>query len=612
MKLKKQLSFIDIFSIAAGAMISSGIFILPGLAFSYTGPSVFVSYFLAGVLAFIGTLSIAELATAMPKAGGDYYFVTRSLGPLIGTISGLLSWFSLSLKSAFAIFGIAEVIHVFTGIHITILAVIVCIMFVLLNMFGVKEAAKLEVILVIWLLALMTLYIILGISNIQMTNFEPFIPQGINAMLSTTGIVFVSFGGLLNVVSISEEVKNPTRNIPLGLISAVLTITVFYSLMMIITVGVLSPDALTNSFTPIADAAKQFTGNPGYIAITIAALLAFITTANAGIMSASRYPLALSLDKLLPMFISRVNKKFHTPTIALIMTGGVIGVSLFLELDVLVKAASTVILTSYILANLSVIILRESKLQNYQPSFRVPLYPWIQLFGIGLFLFLIVDMGYATIEISVGLVIAGILLYVLYGRKNVNQEYALLHLIERITNKQLTTHDLESELRDILHERDEITYDRFDKLVKHSSVLDLEGPLARETFFTKIAQQLADEIPFNSKKILTLLEEREQESSTAITPYLAIPHIIVEGNHLFKMLIARCKQGVVFSKQASSVKAVFVIIGSKDERHAHLKALAAIAQIIQSNNFEERWLQAKNENQLRDLLLLSERKRVWD
>ena len=127
MKLKKQLSFIDIFSIATGAMISSGIFILPGLAFSYTGPSVFVSYFLAGVLAFIGTLSIAELATAMPKAGGDYYFVTRSLGPLIGTISGLLSWFSLSLKSAFAIFGIAEVIYLFTGIHITILSVIVCI-----------------------------------------------------------------------------------------------------------------------------------------------------------------------------------------------------------------------------------------------------------------------------------------------------------------------------------------------------------------------------------------------------------------------------------------------------------------------------------------------------
>jgi APA family basic amino acid/polyamine antiporter len=610
MKLKKQLSFIDIFSIAAGAMISSGIFILPGLAFSYTGPSVFVSYLLAGVLAFVGTLSIAELATAMPKAGGDYYFVTRSLGPLIGTISGLLSWFSLSLKSAFAIFGIAEVIHVFTGIPITIVSLIVCILFVLLNIFGVKEAAKLEVILVLWLLALMVLYIILGFSRINMTHFEPFVPHGINAMLSTTGIVFVSFGGLLNVVSISEEVKNPTKNIPLGLIAAVVTITVLYALMMIITVGVLSPGVLSHSFTPIADAARQFMGNPGFIVITIAALLAFMTTANAGIMAASRYPLALSVDRLLPRFISRVNKRFHTPNIALIMTGVIIAVSLFLELDVLVKAASTIILTSYILANLAVMILRESKLQNYQPSFRVPLYPWIQILGIGLFLFLIVDMGYATIEISVGLVIAGILLYVFYGRKHVNQEYALLHLIERITNKQLTTHDLESELRDILHERDEITYDMFDTLVKNSSMLDLEGPLERETFFAKIAQQLADEIPFASQKILTLLEKREQESSTAIIPYLALPHIIVEGKHVFKMLIARCKQGVRFSKQAPSVKAVFVIIGSKDERHAHLQALAAIAQIIHANHFEERWLQAKNENQLRDLLLLSERKRL--
>jgi len=107
--LRKELGLLDVFCIASGAMISSGIFILPGIAFSHTGPSVFISYFLAGVVALTGALSIAELSSAMPKSGGDYFFINRSLGPAIGTISGLMSWFALSLKTAFAVIGISEI-----------------------------------------------------------------------------------------------------------------------------------------------------------------------------------------------------------------------------------------------------------------------------------------------------------------------------------------------------------------------------------------------------------------------------------------------------------------------------------------------------------------------
>jgi amino acid transporter len=108
-------------------MISSGIFILPGLAFSYAGPAVFISYFLAGVLALVGVLSVIELSTAMPKAGGDYYFVTRSLGPLVGTVSGIMSWFALSLKTAFAVFGIAEIVFLLTGTPVLLTAAVVCV-----------------------------------------------------------------------------------------------------------------------------------------------------------------------------------------------------------------------------------------------------------------------------------------------------------------------------------------------------------------------------------------------------------------------------------------------------------------------------------------------------
>ena len=330
MELKKQLGFIDVFSIAAGAMISSGIFILPGLAYAQAGPGIVISYFLAGILALVGVFSIAELSTAMPKAGGDFYYVNRSMGPMLGTISGILSWFALSLKTAFAIFGIAEIIYLMTGWNVTLLSVIICVFFVVLNIVGVKEAAKLEVGLVVCLLILMCGYILLGIRHVSIPRFDPFAPKGINAVLYTAGFVFVSFGGLLNVSSVAEEVKNPQRNLPLGLISAVVVVTIIYALLLIVTIGVLPAKNLIASLTPVADAAQRFTGKPGYFVISIAALLAFITTANAGIMSASRYPMALSRDHLLPSFISKVNSRFATPVRSLALTGIFIILSLFL------------------------------------------------------------------------------------------------------------------------------------------------------------------------------------------------------------------------------------------------------------------------------------------
>lgn len=134
-------------------------------------------------------------------------------------------------------------------------------------------------------------------------------------------------------------------------------------------------------------------GMPGYIIIISASLLAFFTTANAGIMSASRYPLALSRDDFLPGIFSKVNKKYKTPTLSIYITGLIIYLSLLLPLEMLVKSASSVILTAYVLTNLAVIILRESKITNYKPSFKSPLYPWMQIFSIMLFTFFIIDLG---------------------------------------------------------------------------------------------------------------------------------------------------------------------------------------------------------------------------
>ena len=609
MKLKKGLNFFDVFSIATGAMISSGIFILPGLAFARTGPAVFISYFLAGILALIGIFSIIELSTAMPKAGGDYYFINRSLGPFIGTISGFLSWFALSLKSAFAIFGISEIIFIVTGFPVLISSIIVCIFFILLNIIGVKEAAKFQVSLVSGLLIMMVLYIIFGFSKINTSYFYPLVPRGINSIFTTAGFIFISFGGLLKVASVSEEIKNPKKNIPLGMIVSVITVTIIYTLILIVTVGVLPAAKFSSSLTPIADAAKNIIGTPGFIIISIAALLAFITTANAGIMSASRYPLALSRDNLLPNAVSKINKRFKTPVLSIFITGLFIVLALQLPLEMLVKAASVVILTAYVLTNLAVIILRESKLKNYRPSFKAPLYPWLQIFGIIVFSFFIIDLGLEAIEISIAFLLISVSFYLFYGKKKYAGEYALLHLLKRITDNRLTDHILESEFRDILCERDNIKSDKFDNLVKTAKILDLEGPLEMNQLFEIISENISNEIEIDKKEIFTLLKNRQEDCNTAISPFIAIPHIIIEGSNHFFLILIRCKEGIKFTSKENSVKAVFAFIGTKEDRAFHLKTLAAIATLVQQDDFEENWVNAENIHYLRDMVLLSKRMR---
>jgi amino acid transporter len=280
--LKRNLTLLDVFCLASGAMISSGIFILPGLAYSQAGPLVFLSYFLAGILALLGTLSVIELSTAMPKAGGDYYFITRSLGPLVGTVSSFLSWVALCLKSAFAIFGISEVLYITLGFPVIVSAFFFCIFFTLLNIIGVKEAARFEVILVIGLFIIMTLLIITGIGNLNLSHFRPLFPYGINRVFATSGFVFISFGGLLSIASVSGEIKVPSKNIPLGMILSLIAVTIFYTLVLIVGVGVLPGDRLSTSLTPVADVGRLLLGQTGYFIVSVGKIKKIKKKENAG------------------------------------------------------------------------------------------------------------------------------------------------------------------------------------------------------------------------------------------------------------------------------------------------------------------------------------------
>ena len=610
MKLTRELGLVHIFAIASGAMISSGLFILPGLAHARAGPAVVISYFLAGLLAMGGLFSIAELTTAIPKAGADYFYISRAMGPAIGTAAGILSWFSLSLKSAFALVGLAVLVTPFVPINQYVIGALFCLAFVGINLAGAREAARFQVALVLGLLALMLYFIVRGLPAVNVRHFEPFAPYGLKAVFATTGFVFVSYGGLMNVASVAGEVKKPGRLIPLGMVLALSSIIIVYTLMILVTSGVLGPEQLDDSLTPISDAAAVFSGPAGRVAISVAAALAFLTTANAGIMTASRYLFALGRDQLLPQSLSRVGARFQTPHISIIVTGIVISVALFVKLDILVEAASTVFVLGYILASLSVIVLRESGLQNYRPSFRTPLYPWVQLVTILGLSFVVLEMGEHAFLITALVIVLAFSLYWFYGRRKTQKASALMHLVSRIMAKELIDGTLESELKAIVRERDEIALDRFDSLVESSIVLDLDREMKLEEFFRLAAGKLGPRVDIAPDTLTQLLLDREKDTSTVLSPVLAVPHVVIEGADKFDMLLARCRKGVCFSQKAPEIRTVFVIAGTRDQRNFYLRVLSAIAQIVQNGDFEAKWMSARTEQALRDVVLLSQRKRL--
>jgi len=590
-------------------MISSGIFILPGIAFSKTGPAVFISYFLAGILGLMGIFSVIELSTAMPKAGGDYYFINKTFGPFLGTISGFFGWFALSLKSAFAIFGIAEIIYLYTGYPLYFSGFFLCLFFVVLNIVGIKEAVVFQFILVTALIALMLAYIGVGLTRLQPSYFSPFLTGGVNTIIITSGFIFISFGGLLKVATISEEVINPKRNIPLGMISSVIVVTILYTLITFVITGTLAPSAFKQSLTPVADSAKIIMGTPGYILVIMASLLAFFTTANAGIMSASRYPLALSRDRLFHYKAAIINQKLKTPVISIIITGVLIYLALLLPLEMLVKSASTVILTSYLLTNIAVIILRESNIANYKPSFKAPLYPWLQILCIILFTFFIIDLGLSAIELSLGFLLISLCIYLFYGRNLKQNEYALLYLLKRITDKRLTHNIIENELREILINRDNIEQDGFDALIKNAPLIEIEETIDYETLIKTVAGTMSDKVQISPEEIISRFLTIQKSSNLVISNFLAIPHIIIEGTNKIFLMIVRSKKGIQFTEDEKRVQAVFLLAGTQDKMLLHFKALAAITTLVSRDRFKKKWIQAENVSSIKNLMLLSDRKR---
>ncbi|QLH79703.1 amino acid permease [Halosimplex rubrum] len=437
--LERDLGLPTVLAISIGAMIGSGIFILPALALETAGPSVVLAYLLAGVLVLPAALSKSEMATAMPEAGGTYLYIERGMGPLLGTIAGVGTWFSLAFKGGLALVGGVPYLLIAFDLPVKPVALALAAVLILVNLFGAKQTGRLQVIIVTAMLAALAWFVVGGAPSVQQTNFEPFLTGGPGGLLAATGLVFVSYAGVTKVASIAEEVENPDRNIPLGILGSLGFTTLLYVLIVAIMVGVTDAGVVAGSSVPVADAARATVGTLGVGAVVVAAVLALISTANAGILSSSRYPFAMARDGLVPESLAAVSDRFGTPAASITLTGGVLlALIAFVPIRDIAKLASAFQILVFILINLTIVAFRKGEME-YEPSFESPLYPWTQAFGVVGGLVLITQMGQIAIAGAAVITVASIVWYFVYARPRIQREGAATDVVRRKVGENVLT-----------------------------------------------------------------------------------------------------------------------------------------------------------------------------
>ncbi len=620
-KLKKELRLFDVYALSTGAMFSSGFFLLPGLAAAKAGPAVILAYLIAGILILPAMFSKAELSTALPRAGGAYYFLDRSLGPAFGTIGGLGIFFALSLKTAFALIGIGAYATIFVELPIKPVAIALTVAFVALNIVGAKETSGLQRILVVVLLTVLAFFVAngmyssLGSENRGLTTqrLTPFMPNGFESLLSTIGFVFVSYAGLTKIASVAEEIENPDRNIPLGMMLSLVSTTFIYVVGVYIIVAVVEPSTLYSSLTPVADAVRAIDlWVPLEIAlglIVLSAVAAFVSTGNAGVLAASRYPFAMARDGLVSPKLRELGR-FGTPSVAIITTGALIILFIVsLDEEGIAKLASAFQLFIFMLLNFAVIVMRESHIPSYDPGYKSPLYPWMQFAGIIFAIVLIFYLGWLSIVFTLGIVVVCLAWYYKYAHGRVERDGAIYHWFHRLGQRQYL--GLDREFRTILREKGLRDEDPFHEIVARSNVIEVEPGESYRDVINEASVFLATRVPLPVDKIRSGFLAGATLGATPVAGGVALPHIYAPNMDAPEMVLARSIDGLVVegvehhgdAEASPLIHAVFLLVSPDENPGQHLRLLAEIANRVDDHQFLEQWLSQKSTDDLKELLL---------
>ena len=430
-ELERTLGLTGGLAIGIGTMIGAGIFVFPGLAAGEAGPAAAASFAIGAVVALLVALPASELATAMPKSGGGYYFISRGLGTLAGAVVGLSLWFGLVFATAFYLVGFgyyavdtAAQLGFALGESLVVpIAVVFGVGFTVLNATGTENAAKLQNGVVALLLSILGVFLVYGsldaVGLIGPASVpEQFSPFGTVPIFTTAALVFTSYLGFAQIATVAGEMKRPGRNLPLAMVGSVVVVGVLYVLTIFVATSAFGSERLSAlGETAMVAVGRHYLGTAGALAIVFGGLLATMSSANASILSTSRAIYAVSRDAILPRWASRINLRYGTPHVALGLAGGPILVLVATgQVEILAEVASFLHLILYGLMCVALIALRRDEPEWYDPDFRVPGYPVVPILGALASFALIGFMQRASQVIGLAVMLASAGWYFYYAR----------------------------------------------------------------------------------------------------------------------------------------------------------------------------------------------------
>ena len=441
-KLERTLSLPGAIAVSIGGMLS-GIFVLPGLAVGITGSSVWLAFLVAALCILPAVLSKSELGTAMPKSGGTYVYIERAFGPLFGTIAGIGLWLSLLLKSAFSLVGLSAYLYVVVNIdeaYTKAIALLALLLILLLNVFGLKKVEKTQLFIVSTSVISLIVIIALGLTSFDTKLTEPVFSDGTNGFIAGVAFLYISYAGVTKIAAVAGEITNPSKNLPLTMIISLFLITTIYCLVALALVGNVEASILATDIKPIHTLFQTIGGDTFGLIAGVVGALTLLSMANSGVLASSRFPFAMSKDGLLPSYLAGINSKFMTPVSAILTTSTLIALAIiFLDVVKIAKLASAFKVLMFIFNELTVIVLRETNAQWYKPTFKSPMYPYVQIFGILSGIVLLAFLGVMPVVSVIGVVILGFLIFLVYGSKSersgIASSYGILSFFRKETSK---------------------------------------------------------------------------------------------------------------------------------------------------------------------------------
>jgi APA family basic amino acid/polyamine antiporter len=452
-KLERSLGAFSLVLLGIGAIIGAGLFSITGIAAAQNaGPAIIISFILASIGCAFAGLCFSELSSMIPVAGGAYSYAYVTLGEFIAWIIGwalvleyaagaatvAISWsaYTISFVHGFHLDLPAALIaspwqpaHLPDGTEVygwvNMPALLIVVLMSLLLIVGIDKSAKVNAILVVIKVAVVLLFIAIGFGYTQEANYTPFIPEntgvfgeyGWSGIIRAAGIVFLAYIGFDAVSTAAQEVKNPQRDLPIGIIGSLAICTLLYVLFAYVMVG-LVPFNQLNVAAPVAAAINQtpYLWLNGLIKLAIVAGLTSVVLVL--LLGQSRIFFTMSKDGLLPPLFSSIHPRFHTPWVANLILMLIVGAfATFAPLSLVGNLTSIGTLLAFAIVCASVIVLRKTHPHLPRP-FKTPWVPWIPLLGILTCLVLMFSLGWATwARLSIWIII-GLGVYFLYGKWN--------------------------------------------------------------------------------------------------------------------------------------------------------------------------------------------------